>query len=123
MLSPYPMFVLVSSGQPVAIVVGVALAVMCMSSSYAVMAGFMTDVFAVRVRYSAISLAYQSCAALAGGLTPLIGTVLAYRYPGQWWPLAVFYSALAAISLICIVRLDRKRNAVSRTSDAVLVES
>ena len=123
MLSPYPMFVLVSSGQPVAIVVGVALAVMCMSSSYAVMAGFMTDVFAVRVRYSAISLAYQSCAALAGGLTPLIGTVLAHRYPGQWWPLAVFYSALAAISLICIVRLDRKRHAVSRTSDAVLVES
>ncbi|MGA7782177.1 MAG: MFS transporter [Paraburkholderia sp.] len=111
MLSPYPMFALVSSGRPVAIVIGIALAVMCMSSSYAVMAGFMANAFAVRVRYSAISLSYQLCAALAGGLTPLIGTILAHRYPGQWWPLAVFYSVLAAISLICITTLERKRSA------------
>lgn len=111
MLSPYPMFALVSSGRPMAIVIGIALAVMCMSSSYAVMAGFMANAFAVRVRYSAISLSYQLCAALAGGLTPLIGTVLAHRYPGQWWPLAVFYSVLALISLICIATLERKKMA------------
>ena len=111
MLSPYPMFALVSSGRPVAIVIGIALAVMCMSSSYAVMAGFMANAFAVRVRYSAISLSYQLCAALAGGLTPLIGTILAHRYPGQWWPLAVFYSGLALISLICITTLERKKTA------------
>jgi MFS family permease len=116
MLSPYPMFALVSSGRPVAIVIGIALAVMCMSSSYAVMAGFMANAFAVRVRYSAISLSYQLCAALAGGLTPLIGTVLAHRYPGQWWPLAVFYSVLAAISLICITTLERKKSAIARAA-------
>ena len=120
MLSPYPMFALVSSGRPVAIVIGIALAVMCMSSSYAVMAGFMANAFAVRVRYSAISLSYQLCAALAGGLTPLIGTILAHRYPGQWWPLAVFYSVLAAISLICITTLERKRSA---TAQAARVEA
>jgi MFS family permease len=109
MLSPYPMFVLVSTGRPVAIVVGIAIAVMCMSSSYAVMAGFMTNAFPVRVRYSAISISYQCCAALAGGLTPLIGTLLAHDFPGQWWPLAVFYSALAGISLVCIAVLQRRQ--------------
>jgi MFS family permease len=108
MLSPYPMFALVSSGRPVAI----------MSSSYAVMAGFMANAFAVRVRYSAISLSYQLCAALAGGLTPLIGTILAHRYPGQWWPLAVFYSVLAAISLICITTLERKKPATAQAARA-----
>ncbi len=118
MLSPYPMFALVSSGRPVAIVIGIALAVMCMSSSYAVMAGFMANAFAVRVRYSAISLSYQLCAALAGGLTPLIGTILAHRYPGQWWPLAVFYSVLAAISLICITTLERKKPATAQAARA-----
>jgi hypothetical protein len=56
------------------------------------------------------------CAALAGGLTPLIGTVLAHRYPGQWWPLAVFYSVLAAISLICITTLERKKSAIARAA-------
>ncbi|MFK4441185.1 hypothetical protein ABH944_001363 [Caballeronia udeis] len=45
----------------------------------------------MRVRYSAISLSYQLCAALAGGLTPLIGTVPVHQYAGQWWPLAAFY--------------------------------
>jgi MFS family permease len=109
MLSPYPMFVLVSTGRPVAIVIGIAIAVMCMSSSYAVMAGLMTDAFDVGVRYSAISLSYQSCAALAGGLTPLIGTVLAHAWPGQWWPLALFYSSLAAVSLVCLLGLQRRR--------------
>jgi len=108
-LSPYPMFMLVTRGQPWAIILGIGCVVMCMSSSYAVMAGFMTHVFAVRVRYTAISLAYQLCAALAGGLTPLIGTVLAHHFSGQWWPLAVFYSALAVVSLVCITRLDLRR--------------
>ncbi|WP_144110643.1 MFS transporter [Paraburkholderia sp. BCC1886] len=109
MLSPYPMFALVSTGRPLAIVVGVAIAVMCMSSSYAVMAGFMSTAFPVRVRYSAISLSYQVCAAVAGGLTPLVGTLLAHRYPGDWWPLAVFYSFLAGVSLVCISVLGRRR--------------
>ncbi len=69
----------------------------------------MTDAFDVGVRYSAISLSYQSCAALAGGLTPLIGTVLAHAWPGQWWPLALFYSSLAAVSLVCLLGLQRRR--------------
>ncbi|WP_414441032.1 MFS transporter [Burkholderia sp. 22PA0106] len=107
MISPYPMFILVSTGKPIAIVVGIAMAVMCMSGSYAVMAGLMTEAFDVRYRYSAISLSYQSCAALAGGLTPLVGTVLAHAWPGQWWPLAVFYSALGGISLVCLLGLKR----------------
>lgn len=121
MLSPYPMFMLVTSGKPWAIILGIGLVVMCMSSSYAVMAGFMTNVFAVRVRYTAISLAYQLCAALAGGLTPLIGTVLAHRFVGQWWPLAVFYSALALVSLVCISRLDIRRQAQAEFSRDGLV--
>lgn len=58
---------------------------------------------------SHISLSYQSCAALAGGLTPIIGTVLAHAWPGQWWPLAFFYSALAALSLVCLLGLQTRR--------------
>ncbi|SAL82871.1 transporter protein [Caballeronia arvi] len=122
MLSPYPMFILVSTGKPLAIVVGIAIAVICMSGSYAVMAGLMTDAFDVRYRYSAISLSYQSCAALAGGLTPLIGTVLAHAWPGQWWPLAVFYSALAAVSLLCLLGLQTRKSDARSPATVVLRE-
>ncbi|WP_321952310.1 MFS transporter [Paraburkholderia bannensis] len=110
MLSPYPMFVLVQSGHVVPMVVGIAIAVVCMASYYSVIAGFVSGVFPTRVRYSAISLSYQVCGAIAGGLTPLVGTWLAHRYAGQWWPLAMFYTCLAAISLLCIVALDARRS-------------
>lgn len=123
MLSPYPMFLLVSTGRPVAIVIGTGLAVMCMSSSYAVMAGFMANAFPARVRYSAISLSYQLCAALAGGLTPLIGTVLAHRFAGQWWPLAAFYSVLALITLVCISWLERSRPSPAKSAAPTVLGS
>lgn len=127
MVSPYPMFVLVQSGQVLPMVIGIAIAVVCMASFYSVIAGFVSGVFPTRVRYSAISLAYQVCGAIAGGLTPLVGTWLAHRYAGQWWPLAVFYTCLAGVSLLCIVALDARRaahayehetNEASETSEA-----
>ena len=60
-----------------------------MASFYAVIAGYVSGMFETRVRYTAISLAYQICGAIAGGLTPLIGTWLAHTFSGQWWPMAV----------------------------------
>ena len=109
MLSPYPMFMLVQGGTSGSLVAGIALAVVCMAGFYSVIAGFVSGVFPAHVRYSAISLAYQVCGAIAGGLTPLVGTWLAHRFAGQWWPLAVFYTCLAGISLLCIVALDARR--------------
>ncbi|AZC52056.1 MULTISPECIES: MFS transporter [Pseudomonas] len=114
MASPYPMFVLVSSGQAPLIILGIALAVVCMASFYAVIAGYVSGMFETRVRYTAISLAYQVCGALAGGLTPLIGTWLAHRFAGQWWPMALFYSLIATISLLCVLALSRRHAAAHR---------
>ncbi|MFP3557387.1 MFS transporter [Paraburkholderia sp. SIMBA_049] len=119
MISPYPMFVLVQSGSAVPMVIGIAIAVVCMASFYSVIAGFVSGIFPTRVRYSGISLAYQVCGAVAGGLTPLVGTWLAHRYTGQWWPLAVFYTCLAGISLVCIVALDARRATHAEQTEAV----
>jgi MFS family permease len=114
MASPYPMFVLVSTAEAPLIIAGIALAVVCMASFYAVIAGYVSGMFDTRVRYTAISLAYQICGALAGGLTPLIGTWLAHEYAGQWWPMAVFYSLIAALSLVCVLALSRRHATVHR---------
>lgn len=118
MASPYPMFILVSSGQAPLIILGIALAVVCMASFYAVIAGYVSGMFETRVRYTAISLAYQVCGALAGGLTPLIGTWLAHSYPGQWWPMAVFYSLIAGTSLICVLALAQRHATAFRLEAA-----
>jgi len=118
MLSPYPMFMLVQHGTVVPMVIGIAIATIGMAGFYSVIAGFVSGVFPTRVRYSGISLAYQVCGAVAGGLTPLVGTWLAHRYTGQWWPLAAFYTCLAAISLLCVVTLDARRVANSEAAEA-----
>ncbi|MEG5262911.1 MFS transporter [Pseudomonas sp. JDS28PS106] len=118
MTSPYPMFVLVQQGTIFSITLGIALATICMGSFYAVIAGFVSNVFATRVRYTAISLAYQLCGAVAGGLTPLVGTLLAHRFTGQWWPLAVFYTLLAGLSLVCVLALSRRQAVRSQAATA-----
>lgn len=120
MVSPYPMFILVQSGTPASMIVGIALAVVCMASFYSVIAGFVSGIFPTHIRYSAISLSYQVCGAIAGGLTPLVGTYLAHRFTGQWWPLAVFYTCLAGLSLVCIVALDALKHRRADAPDALL---
>jgi MFS family permease len=110
MLSPYPMFLLVSTGGEAAMTLGIAIAVVCMSSFYSVIAGFVSGVFPTHVRYSGISLSYQVCGAIAGGLTPLVGTWLAHEYVGQWLPLAIFYTCLAGVSLLSVGALDARRH-------------
>ncbi|AOK18785.1 LysR family transcriptional regulator [Burkholderia cepacia] len=109
MLTPYPMFLLVQTQHPVAIVTGISFAVVTLSAIYAVIAGFMTPAFPTRVRYSGISIAYQLCAMIAGGTTPMIGTMLAQQYRGEWLPLAAFFTLLSFVSLVGIVGLGRYR--------------
>lgn len=111
---PYPMFLLVQTGNLVAMTAGIALAVVTLSALYAVIAGYLAEAFPAELRYSGISLAYQLICAMAGGTTPLIGTLLAQQYAGQWLPLALFFSALSALSLIGVIGLARLRDEIRR---------
>ena len=120
LLTPYPMFLLVKTQNPVAIVGGISLAVIVLSAIYAVIASFMTPAFSTQVRYSGISIAYQLCATIAGGTTPLIGTMLAQRYTGEWMPLALFFTVLSAVSLLGIVGLGRYRRGLSSHGPVVV---
>ncbi len=50
-------------------------------------------------------MAYQLSGAIFGGLTPLLGTVLAENFKGQWWPLALLFSAISLLSLVSVLLL------------------
>jgi len=108
-IMPYPLFMLVDTRNFLAIVAGLVLNIVGGAACYAVIAGYLAKLFPTRVRYSAISIAYQFCGAIAGGLTPVVGTMLAEHFHGQWWPLAIFASLLAVISLICVTLIWRYR--------------
>jgi MFS family permease len=108
---PFVMLPLVRMGQPHTVFAGVAIATLAESGYYAIIAGFVTGMFAARIRYTAISLSYQVCGAFAGGLTPLMATVLADQFFPHWWPMAVFYAGFAALSLVCVVWIGRVQSA------------
>lgn len=109
MAMPYPMFMLVGTQNLVLMTLGIAMAVVTLSALYAVIAGYMAQAFPTHLRYSGISLAYQLICAIAGGTTPIIGTLLASQFAGQWLPLALFFSLLAGISLFGVCGLARLR--------------
>ncbi|KQT71402.1 LysR family transcriptional regulator [Methylobacterium sp. Leaf465] len=118
MLAPYPLFLLVDLGSVPALMLGLALNVLGSATFYAVIAGYVAGAFPTRVRYTAISVAYQVCGAIAGGLTPIIGTLLAERFQGHWWPIAAFGTTLAAISFVCVTTLGRYRGRALRLEAA-----
>ncbi|WP_246793690.1 MFS transporter [Burkholderia perseverans] len=108
---PFVMLPLVHAGTPLSITLGVGLATVAESGYYAVVAGFVSGIFAARIRYTAISISYQACGALAGGLTPLVATLIAQRSAPHWWPLALQYTAAAVLSAICVVQIARRSDA------------
>ncbi|MBP0632377.1 MFS transporter [Cupriavidus sp. AcVe19-1a] len=108
-VTPFILYRLVSEGTPQSIMAGLGIVTLFCAAFYAAIAGFSASLFPTEVRYSAVSIAYQGCAAIAGGLTPILGTFLAEKFPGNWIPLAIAYASAAAISAICIAVLMRKQ--------------
>ncbi|WP_190814386.1 MFS transporter [Saccharopolyspora pogona] len=101
-----PMFLLVSTAQPVLVFCGIALATIAGSGYYAVLAGFLARSFSSRVRYTGISLSYQLCSTLIGGTTPFVAQAL-LTASGSIWPVVVFYTALLLITTVCVAALAR----------------
>ncbi|CAB3652713.1 MFS transporter [Achromobacter sp. SIMBA_011] len=107
--TPYAMFNLVDLGSLGSITLGIGVAVLFMGAYYAVIAGFVSDSFPTAIRYTGISMAYQLSGAIFGGLTPMLGTVLAENFKGQWWPLAVLFSVISLLSLVSVLSLGACR--------------
>lgn len=122
-LAPYPMFLLVQLKTTIGIVAGVSIATLCASGFYAVIAGYASKVFPVEVRYSSLSASYQLGGAIFGGFTPMIGVALSASYPGQWIPLAIFYSILAGFSFLGVLLLAKAGFATTTKMDGVTAVS
>lgn len=103
--TPYVMFSFVDMGTLTAVTIGVGIAVLGLGAYYAVIAGFVSEFFPTNVRYTGISMGYQVSGAIFGGLTPILGTILAERFQGEWWPLALLFSVISLLSLVSVLTL------------------
>ncbi|MEU4742817.1 MFS transporter [Actinosynnema sp. NPDC023658] len=97
----WPLFVLLDTRGPVAVLVGLVVAVTFLSAMYGPQAAIAAELFPTRVRYSGASLAYQLSAIFGGGLAPLIATSL-YATTGTSVSTALYVAAICLVSLVAM---------------------
>lgn len=107
MLSLFILFPIVNQANKTSFIIGISILVICYSGFYGVIAGYLSRVFPVRIRYTALSISYQGCAAIFGSLIPLVGGYLILEFKTTWYPLALFYCGLALVSITCIYLLNK----------------
>ncbi|MBV8373376.1 MAG: MFS transporter [Candidatus Eremiobacteraeota bacterium] len=104
-----PIYALVDSKDPRLIALAICLFNLPSSVAYGTLAAMFSELFGANVRYSGASLGYQGAAIFAGGLAPLVATLLLKLSGGASWVLALYLMAMAAISLVSIYLIGETR--------------
>ncbi|QTG82600.1 MFS transporter [Arthrobacter crystallopoietes] len=99
-IAAVPSFMLVASGNPVLVVIGMVLAVATLSFPYAASGTVLTGLFPARTRYTGVGFA-QNTAGMLSGFVPLLATGMVAAAGNHWWPAAamlVFLSLFTAVA-------------------------
>lgn len=113
-----PYFFAILSGNMVFLIITMFILMMGGAAYYAMLAGFLSEMFPPNVRYTGVALANGICAVLIGGSTPVIAqAILSSSGP---WGVAAFY---IAISVLTIVGFWGSVRARSRYQARVAVEA
>lgn len=91
------------------ITVAMSVALCLLSLTYGPLAALFAETFAVRVRYSAVSLAYQIAGVVGGGLAPIIATGLYAKFHSNL-SISVYIAAACALSWACLGRLKSRHD-------------
>ncbi|MFB7528290.1 MFS transporter [Streptomyces sp. NPDC056178] len=102
-----PQFMVLGTGSVLLIWLMMLAMRLVMSALYGPIASILVEGFAPHVRYTGISLSYQICNMIFGGLAPLAAVSLAAAAGGHYWPPAVMLMAISAIGIVCTARLHR----------------
>ena len=100
----FAFFALIETRAFLWISVALAVSAACNSVIYGPLAAMFSELFETRVRYSAMSLAYQFAAIVGGAVTPILATSLYARYHTNVW-IAAYMAATCAVALACVMRL------------------
>lgn len=75
---------------------------------FGTMSSFFASCFDASVRYTGISFVYQVAGVLAGGLTPIIATLLTDWNAGEPWFLCSYVLAVGLVSTACTIWISRQ---------------
>jgi len=100
-LFAFPYFWLIDSGNMALVLIAliVSLAVFH-AAMYGPQVAYFSEMFSTRVRYSGASLGYNLATLVAGGPAPFVATALLVWSGGDSWPVAIYFAAMALITLV-----------------------
>ncbi|MFI1918801.1 MFS transporter [Nocardia sp. NPDC020380] len=102
------LFPLLNTKSPLAIVVGLSGALLCMGIVWGPLGAFLPELFGTDVRYSGAGIAYNIGGVLGGGAAPLIVAQLGETRGTT--AVGLFMAAMAVISLLSILALPETRH-------------
>jgi len=111
-----PTFVLIGTTVPVLVGLGLCLLMATQSGYYAILAGFLSNMFPVRVRYTGISLSYQLAGTVFGAI-PVVAQLL-LTVTGQVWASVAFYAAIVLLTLVSVIAIARGTDGGARAARA-----
>jgi MFS family permease len=121
LLLAFPIYALVDTKSPLLIALAICVFELPCSLAYGTLAAMFSELFGANVRYSGASLGYQGAAIFAGGLAPLVATLLLKLSGGGSWILALYLSAMAAVSLVSIYLISETRHVDLGAPDPISV--
>ncbi len=117
-----PYFLAIQAADPFWITVTLYATIIGSTAYYALLATLLASAFPARIRYSGVSLAYQLCATVFGGSTPLVAQWILNSTGGSVWGVAAFYAAMVLLTIAGVWGLQRRMTrdlAAARTEVAV----
>lgn len=105
-VSAWPIFAMIQTGNPFAIIAGVAIFLtLGHAAVYSVLPAFYCELFPTEVRYTGISVGYQTAAILLAGFTPVIASALVL-WSGGTWPLVaiIVLTTLIAVTAVAAAK-------------------
>ncbi|MFG3253776.1 MFS transporter [Streptomyces sp. NPDC048172] len=106
----FPMAALLHTGEPVWMVTGFVGAMLAFVTMFAVVSGYLPELYEPRVRCTGAAVGYNLAGVLGGALTPLVATALTDGAgEGPPWGVAAYLTLLALFSLGCFALLPDTR--------------
>jgi MFS family permease len=100
-----PFFMAIQSANGVFLGLMLVINVIGGTGYYSLLASALAEAFPPRIRYTGVSVAYQLCATIFGGSTPVIGQWVLNASGGSPWAVMAFYIALTAVTLMGVIGL------------------
>ena len=99
----FPFFWLIETKVMVLVWLAIVIGMVGHAAMYGPQAAFFTELFGTNVRYSGASIGYQLASPFAGGIAPMIATVLLEWCDNQSWPVSVYIMATAGITIFSVL--------------------